>query len=82
MVREGMVSTLELFLIRFYLFCVTDVGEKDFSCKICGKNWYSKGALTEHMMVHSEERPFQCTECGTCFKKHSALKKHMVTRLS
>ncbi len=71
-------SCSDLIKLSFNMTFVS-TGEKNYHCKVCGKNWGSKGALNEHMMVHSNERPWQCTECGTCFKKNSALKKHMVS---
>lgn len=37
--------------------------ENRFSCKICDKNFASKQALTDHLMIHEDEPKYKCDLC-------------------
>jgi len=50
--------------------------EKPFVCVECGKGFYNKTHLKEHMTVHSGEKPFVCGECGRGLTTKSSLTSH------
>ncbi len=54
-------------------------GIKNFPCEVCGKRWFTKKMLDDHMTVHTGERKYQCTDCGACLKTGGGLRKHMVS---
>ncbi|XP_034043836.1 zinc finger protein 3-like [Thalassophryne amazonica] len=52
-------------------------GTKKFKCSECGVRLSRKGALNEHMIIHTGEKPFSCSKCGRRFGLKSNLKTHM-----
>ena len=49
----------------------------DFFCQFCRKDFSSKSALSEHMLIHSGEQPYTCDICGKKFNKKGNLMRHM-----
>jgi uncharacterized C2H2 Zn-finger protein len=47
-----------------------------YPCKVCGKDFYSKQALTTHMNMHMGLKPFQCDQCEAAFAGLDSLCKH------
>ncbi|XP_061621408.1 zinc finger protein 691-like [Phyllopteryx taeniolatus] len=52
---------------------------KRWKCSQCGKTFYSKGQLKEHMRSHTGEKPFACTVCGQRFSQKVILSRHTRT---
>lgn len=50
---------------------------RDFSCHICGKMFFTKGALRTHMSVHEDLKPYQCEFCELNFKARGNLISHI-----
>ncbi|XP_067637933.1 uncharacterized protein [Eurosta solidaginis] len=50
---------------------------KLYPCKICSKQFRTKGDLNAHKQVHSDEFPYKCDFCGKQFKKTMSLSFHM-----
>uniref|UniRef100_A0A1Q3F2K4 Putative transcriptional repressor salm n=1 Tax=Culex tarsalis TaxID=7177 RepID=A0A1Q3F2K4_CULTA len=48
--------------------------EYPFQCPDCGKQFRSRGSLTEHVVVHTSK--FCCKDCGTGFYRIKTLRKH------
>ncbi|XP_075208141.1 gastrula zinc finger protein XlCGF66.1-like [Anomaloglossus baeobatrachus] len=57
----------------------TDIGEKRFSCSVCGACFNQKSSLVRHERSHTEEKPYSCPDCGKCFKQKSNLITHQRT---
>ena len=45
-------------------------------CDICGKNFSSKSALKQHILIHSGEKPFKCNFCNKSFNDGSSMRRH------
>ncbi|GAA56523.1 zinc finger protein 92 [Clonorchis sinensis] len=45
-------------------------------CHVCGKRWPSRGALNEHVRVHTGEKLYTCKVCTSNFKTPSTLTRH------
>ncbi|XP_069606207.1 oocyte zinc finger protein XlCOF7.1-like [Ranitomeya imitator] len=52
------------------------VGEKRFSCSVCGACFNQKSSFVRHERSHTGEKPFSCSECGKCFQQKSNLVTH------
>lgn len=55
------------------------VREKTFLCSICGKSYYTGGALKTHMITHTDKYPYVCNVCGKKFVTKMELTVHMYT---
>ncbi|KAB5536441.1 hypothetical protein GE09DRAFT_327874 [Coniochaeta sp. 2T2.1] len=57
---------------------ITHIGRKPFECKTCGQRFSAQQALTQHLLIHSDERPLVCDweGCGKTFRQQSALTMH------
>ena len=55
---------------------------KPFYCAICEKTFTRKGALKQHMRLHTGERPFACDKCERSFSQKSHMLRHKKTHES
>ncbi len=53
------------------------VRTRDWTCNVCGKAFFMKDHLAQHMFIHTGVRRFQCTECDKSFTYSHHLKLHM-----
>lgn len=49
---------------------------KAFKCKICDKEFSTKGHLNKHSFCHKDDRPFICSICNKTFKQNYQLTAH------
>lgn len=42
----------------------------------CGHRFSAKQALSQHMLIHRDEKPLECPKCGMLFRQKSALSKY------
>ena len=54
------------------------LGERNFACHICGKNFTRAGVLRAHMKVHEGSKPFHCIYCNSSYGE----KRNLMTHLS
>ena len=57
-------------------FCF--LGDKPFTCEICGRSFSQKNHLKRHHMIHTGERPFPCEVCGRSFYRKDKLSTCLV----
>ncbi|XP_063898083.1 gastrula zinc finger protein XlCGF26.1-like [Helicoverpa armigera] len=50
--------------------------QKDYLCQICGKSFYHKGSLEDHIIRHSDSKPYQCEICKSTFQTLQRLSAH------
>ncbi|KUI53943.1 Zinc-responsive transcriptional regulator ZAP1 [Cytospora mali] len=60
---------------------VSHTGHKPHVCDWpdCGHRFSAKQALSQHMLIHRDEKPLECHECGMLFRQKSALTMHIRT---
>ncbi|XP_004924997.1 zinc finger protein 85 [Bombyx mori] len=51
---------------------------RDFGCHKCGKMFFTKGALVNHLAIHEEVRPHKCEYCPLAFRARGNLQAHLV----
>lgn len=50
---------------------------KKSECEVCGKEFFHKAALKEHLMRHAQTKLFKCNECVKTFMRKYELDRHM-----
>ncbi|OXA47264.1 oocyte zinc finger protein XlCOF26 [Folsomia candida] len=50
-------------------------------CKLCGREFKTRGCLEKHISYHTTEKPYKCATCGRCFARGEHLKIHEETHL-
>ncbi len=50
---------------------------RPYQCSVCDKQFFTKGHLSRHFVVHSGVKAFECYLCLRPFGDKSALKRHM-----
>lgn len=60
---------------------VSHTGHKPHVCDWpdCGHRFSAKQALSQHMLIHRDEKPLECPKCGMLFRQKSALTMHIRT---
>ncbi|CAG9133650.1 unnamed protein product [Plutella xylostella] len=51
--------------------------KREFSCHVCGKMFYTKGALSTHMSTHEDLKPYKCAFCPMAFRARGNLTSHI-----
>ncbi|XP_060809240.1 zinc finger protein 286A isoform X1 [Amyelois transitella] len=46
-------------------------------CALCGKSFFKKTALQNHMVSHTGEKRFECHVCGKCYGTRNNLRFHV-----
>ena len=56
----------------------SNVGIKDFICNQCGKRFFTRKSLKNHLTsVHGSEKAFKCNHCDMAFALKGPLKRHI-----
>jgi len=51
--------------------------ERKYKCSFCGKGFLTNQKLSEHELIHTDERPFSCKFlCGYSCKSSANIRKH------
>jgi len=53
-----------------------DLSISVYKCEKCDKVCRSKSALTEHILIHENQKTFKCEFCNKCFNTANILHKH------
>jgi KRAB domain-containing zinc finger protein len=48
-------------------------------CQVCGKEFRSSAALSNHKLVHSDEKKYKCSYCPNSYKRLESFKNHCHT---
>lgn len=48
-------------------------------CQVCGKRFYGKSNLVDHLRFHANVKPFKCDHCGKAFTQSGSLRCHLRT---
>ena len=56
---------------------IKNVHAPRFECAVCHKRCGFQSQLTQHYVIHSDERPFECSQCDSSFKVKGDLTKHV-----
>lgn len=51
--------------------------ELNYMCTVCGKKFFRRFELTEHMVKHNGERIFQCDICKKSYARRKTLREHL-----
>ncbi|XP_036288544.1 zinc finger protein 114 [Pipistrellus kuhlii] len=46
----------------------TQMGEKNYKCRDCGKSYIYRAFFLRHLSLHTGEKPHVCQECGQAFR--------------
>ncbi|KOB74972.1 Uncharacterized protein OBRU01_08704 [Operophtera brumata] len=64
--------------VKLHILRMHKEREKNHICHVCGKAFYDKFILAEHVLfVHTDYRPHKCQICNLGFKTTKSLKEHV-----
>lgn len=55
--------------------------ELNVTCEECGKGFFDKKSLVEHMLKHTGERNHRCTLCPKSYVRKCSLREHLKTHI-
>lgn len=58
---------------------VSELANKSYACKLCGKKFNRKQALKNHLFAEMNLRRYVCEFCDKSYNYYSHLKEHLVT---
>ncbi|KAF2890705.1 hypothetical protein ILUMI_15468, partial [Ignelater luminosus] len=64
-----------MYALKEHLKC--HIGERNFTCKICGKGFVTNAVLKRHLTIHTSARPYACPYCTKRFKTAILCRKHI-----
>jgi len=50
---------------------------KPHKCTVCNKRFATKGNLSVHIQMHTEQKSYSCPECEKCYNSSNSLRQHM-----
>lgn len=53
--------------------------KRKHECQVCGKRFYGKSNLVDHLRYHANVKPFQCLYCDKSFTQMGSLQCHLRT---
>ena len=53
-----------------------DSSSRKNKCTFCGKGFYSKKELKDHINTHTGAKPYMCNYCGAAFASHGTWRMH------
>ncbi|XP_012563267.2 zinc finger protein Gfi-1b [Hydra vulgaris] len=51
---------------------------RQYQCEICLKQFQRSSSLSNHRLIHKNNKSYRCKQCGTCFLRKSDLEKHTI----
>ena len=51
---------------------------RQYQCEVCLKRFQRSSSLSNHRLIHKNNKSYECKQCGTCFLRKSDLEKHVI----
>ena len=74
--RTNVNNCLKLHIMRIHN---ANEDNKKHVCELCGKAFFTKTSLKEHIYTHSDVKRYSCEVCGKQLRNDSSFRRHMMS---